>query len=117
MLGPADIQIDATELVTAHPITFHLFTDKPASVMRITEAQVIPARAGPLRHGVCLAHHVAGITNPFFRSRQRRFARADRLVVLERRWHERQFLLVQGAVFAVFPNNRKWLTPITLTRK
>ena len=39
----------------------------------------------------------------------------SRLVVVERRRDNRQFLFVQCAMFTVFPNNWKWLAPISLT--
>src|SRR5438105_14710796 len=92
-------------------------SDESLTVMRMAEAQVIPARDRPLRHCVCLAHGFVRVTDPFSGPCQRRFARADRLVIVQQRRHQGPLLLVQGAVFTSLPNNRKGLTPITLARE
>ena len=97
MLGAADIQIDTARFIPAHPVMFRFFSDEPLIVMRIAEAQVIPARACPLRHCVGLAHGFVRVTDPFAGPCPRRFARADRLVIVQQRRHQGQLLLVQGS--------------------
>ena len=49
VLRPADVEIDR------HPGLFHRRIDQGLVVLRIEEAEIVPARAGPLRHGVRLA--------------------------------------------------------------
>ena len=48
MFRPADIQVNR------HPGILHFLIYKGLAVLRIEEAEIIPAGAGPLRHGVCL---------------------------------------------------------------
>ena len=49
MLDAADVEIDR------HPVPFFYRIDQVRLVVRIDISQVIPARPGPLRHGVGLA--------------------------------------------------------------
>ena len=46
VLGTADVQVDG------HPLLFKFRIDEDGVVFRIDEAQVVPARSSPLRHGV-----------------------------------------------------------------
>src|SRR3954464_13105976 len=117
MLSSSDVQIYAARSLASHPVTLRLFANESLIIMRIGEAQVIPARTCPLRHGVHLAHRLVGITNPLFCLCERRFSGTRRFVILERRRNDWQFFLLQCAMFAILPNNRKWLAPISLTRE
>ena len=92
VLGAADVKIDAARFIASHPVAFRFFTDEPLIVLRIAKSQVIPARACPLRHGVCLAQGFVRITNPIFCFRQRRFAGASRFVIIKGRRNNRQFI-------------------------
>jgi hypothetical protein len=49
VLGPANVQVHR------HPILVELGTERLLAVLRIEETEVIPARPGPLGHGVRLA--------------------------------------------------------------
>src|ERR1700758_4553550 len=114
MLGSSDIQIDATWFIAAHPVTFRLFADESFVIVRIAEPQVIPTGPCPLRHRVRLAHRLVGVTDPLFCLCQRRFSGAGRFVIVERRRNDWQFFFLQCAMFAAFPNNWKWLAPVSL---
>src|SRR5579884_273331 len=117
VLGAAYVHVHATGLAAAHPVAFGFLAYEPLVIMRIAETQVIPARAGPLRHGVGFAYRFIGVTNPFPGFRQRRFTCAGRLVILQRRRDYGQLALLQRAMFSVFPNDGERLAPVTLTRK
>src|SRR5437899_11538795 len=112
VLGAADVQINPTRLVTSHPIALGVLTNETFIIVRVAKSQVIPARACPLRHRVCLAYGFLRISNPFLRSRQRWFARANRLVVFQWRWNNRQLGFIESLVFSIFPNDRERLAPI-----
>ena len=68
MLGAAHVEIDAAGfcLPVAEPVAGRFFADEALIVARIAVAQVIPARAGPLRHGVEFARGGGGIFHPIF---------------------------------------------------
>jgi hypothetical protein len=117
VLSSSDVQIYAAGFIAAHPVTFPLFSDESFVIVRIGEPQVIPARASPLRHGVRLAHRLVGITDPLFCFGKRRFSGAGGFVIVKRWRNDWQFFFLQGAMFAVFPNNRKWFAPVSLTRE
>src|SRR2546430_4790229 len=85
VFGPADIQVHAAGLIATHPVTLCLSADETLVVARVAKSQVIPAGAGPLRHGVYLPQRFVGIANPIFRFCQRRLAGAARLVIIQRR--------------------------------
>jgi len=101
----------------AHPVTFRFLANKALVVLRIAESQVIPTRAGPLRHDIGFTRRFFRVTNPIFRFRQRRFACPGWLVIIEWRRHNWQFVFVQGPMFPTFPNNRERFAPISLTRE
>ena len=117
VLGAADVQVHATRRAASHPVALRFFADEAFVVMRIAKSEVIPARTGPLRHGVCLAQRFVGITNPIFRFRQWRFAGSGWLIIFQRRWNDRQFIFAERLVLSVLPNNGQRLAPITLPRK
>ena len=66
MLGAANVQIDTTRLLAAHPIALGLLSCETLIVVRIAESQIVPTRTGPLRHDVRLANRPFGVTNPIF---------------------------------------------------
>ena len=117
VLSATDVQIHATRFVAAHPVALRFLTDKPLIVARIAKSQVIPARACPLRHRVCLTKCVDGVTNPLFCFCERRFSSAGRLVIVERRRHDGQFFFIQRAMLSILPDDRERLAPISLTRE
>ena len=55
--------------------------------------------------------------NPLGRFTQNRFRGATRFVILERGSKQGQLGFSDRMVAALFPNNWKWLSPITLTRE
>ena len=118
VLDAADVEIDAARLARRPS------SNAPASsptkrcvVLRIAEAQVIPARAGPLRHGVRFARRVFRIANPVFRFGQRRLAGAGRFEIFERGRLERQLRFRQRLMFSIAPDDRERLAPIALPRE
>ena len=117
VFGSADVKIDTARFVASHPVALRFFANEALIVLRVAKPQIVPTWAGPLRHRVRLAQRLLGITNPIFRFRERRFAGAARLVIIQRRWHDWQFIFIHRPMFPLFPNNRKRLAPITLPRK
>ena len=103
----------------AHPIIFRVFADEGGSIFRVEIAQIIPARAGPLRHGVRFAHGTIRQIQPILRAGERRLAVGGGLVIFERRRQQRQRAFRQRLVIQIpggilFPNNRERLAPVTL---
>src|SRR5437868_13017478 len=117
VLDAADVEIDAARLLTAHPKTFRFFADEAPAVLRVAKSQVIPAGAGPLWHRVRLACRVFGITNPIFRFRERWFARAGWLEILERGRLQRKFRFRKRLMFSIAPDYWEWFAPIALPRE
>ena len=136
MLAAADVEIDSARFASAHPILLWLLAHEPFVVLRIAEPQVVPARAGPLRHCVRFAQILslsllifflshAGrargsgrfVTNPIFRFRQRRLAGSRRSEILEGGGLQRQFRFRQRFMFAIAPDDRERFAPIALPRK
>ncbi len=77
VLDAADVQVDAAGVVRArrvlaHPVPLDLGVDEPLVVLRVQVAQVVPARAGPLRHRVGLADVAVVDVHPLRGARQRR---------------------------------------------
>ena len=116
VLHAADVKVDR------HPGRFDLRVDQRPVVSGIEKSQIVPAGAGPLRHGVCLAfvantvdYHV----KPFVRRLvERRLGPAVRLEVFQFRQIERQVGRIQGADHAggvslvvQLVQNRKRLAP------
>src|SRR4029077_6415292 len=66
VLGATYIQVDTTRFLAAHPVALGLFSSETLLVIWIAESEVVPTRAGPLRHDVRLASRFFGITNPIF---------------------------------------------------
>src|SRR6476646_11241307 len=81
VLDAPDVKIDAARLRAAHPKALGVFTNEPPIVLRIAEPQVIPARARPLRHRVCLAGGSFRMANPVFCFCQRRLAGPGRFEI------------------------------------
>src|SRR6185437_2700768 len=51
-----------------HPVTFSSTTDKRGGIFRVKITEIIPARAGPLGHGVRLAGRAVGQVDPILRA-------------------------------------------------
>ena len=90
-----------------------------AAVLRIEITEIIPARAGPLRHGVRFAHGAVGQVQPILGAGQRRLAVGGGLVIFQRRRQHRQRAFRQRFVIQIsggvlLPNDRKRLAPVTL---
>ena len=108
-----------------HPVAFHLAIDWPALVAWAEIAQVVPARAGPLRHGVGLAQRrlaARGIggAHPILEPRQRGarvVAGALGLEAIGFGQAHRQHLFGQRHWLAVDPHDRKRLAPVALARE
>ena len=117
VLRSADIQIDPRCGIVAgraHPVTLRFVADKAVVVLRVEIAQIVPATAGPLRHGVGLSLlAVAGLA-PFLGAGQGRVAGAGRLEIGEIRRREWQVAFAQAKVAALIPNDRKRLAPVAL---
>ena len=120
VLGPADVEVDG------EPLLFELRVDEGRRIFVVHEPQVVPARAGPLRHRVGLAFQPravgSGLEQPRLRSlRQHRFGRAGRLEVRHLRQRDRQVRIGidsqqprRLAVGIQLMPNRKRLPPIPL---
>ena len=122
VLGAADVQIDG------HPGFFDRRIDRRAVVLRIEEAQIVPARTGPLRHGVGFAliafavdHRVEPLGGRFI---ERRLGSAVRLEVFEVRQVDRQIFFVDCAdaaggftVGIELVQNRERFAPEALARE
>ena len=98
--------------VHGHPVLFKFLCNKCVAVAGIDVAQVIPAGASPLRHGVRLADTLAAVLvghlEPFGSVGERRLSAITWLVILEFRQQHRKFGIIDGRDFAVFPvDNRE----------
>ncbi len=97
-----------------HPVLFEFLSHKRVTVAGVNVAQVIPARSCPLRHGVRLADTLAtvlvGDLEPFGGVCERGLSAVTRLVVLEFRQQHRQFGIIDGRDFAVFPVDNREIT-------
>ena len=106
MFGTAHVEVHR------HPVLFEFLSDEGVAVAGVDVAQVIPAAACPLRHGVRLADTLAAVLvrdlEPFGGVCERRLTAVTRLVVLEFRQQHRKFGIIDGRDFAVFPvDNRE----------
>ena len=113
VLGAAHIQIDG------QPVVFGFNREWRRVVLGVGVAQIVPARARPLRHCVGLVAAAASVfvnhCEPVGCVGQRRFASVARLVLGEFGQRVRQVLLVDGGHFAVFPvDNGERLAPVAL---
>ena len=118
VLGAADIEVDhAGRSALARPILLGLFGNEAVLITRIAVAEVIPARASPLRHRVGLADRAIGQLDPIGGLAEQRIGSAAWLVIFERRRKQRQLGISNGAVMPVLPHDRKRLAPVALTRK
>ena len=122
MLSPADIQVDR------HPGFFLDGIHDRGCILWIDEAQVVPTRACPLRHGVgfsAVAFPIDGDVEPaIVRFGKRWFGPAVWLVVLQLRQIDRQIMNTHGTQDACrFPGrvqcvqDRKGLAPKSLPTK
>jgi len=114
VLGAAEVEVDR------QPVAFPVRVPGPLPVARIDEAQVVPARPGPLRHRVALARgrlagHRIGRVDPVRDRRQRTLAGARRLVGVDLREHERQLVRLEHADGAVRQlQERERFAPVAL---
>ena len=113
VFGAADIQIHR------HPVTLQLRIHQAARIVGIDEAQVVPARARPLRHGVGLAARRPsagriGRVQPVRGLGQRPLRRTAGPEVLQVRERQRQFGFRKGTRNAVHEHDRKRFAPVTL---
>ena len=118
VLDSADIQVDG------HPVVFGFLAPGFFVIMWIAKAQVVPARTGPLRHGVGLASALfAGFgiddLDPLSDFGQRALAIAGGFISRSTSGgHERQVRRAQNAFRAIFKmQDREGLAPIALARK
>ena len=113
VFGTTHIEVDR------HPVLFKFLCNKCVAVASVDVAEVIPARASPLRHGVRFADTLAAVLvddlEPFGSVGERGLSAVTRLVVLEFRQQHRQFRIIDGRDFAVFPvDNRERFAPVAL---
>src|SRR5438445_1018233 len=94
-------------------------TAKGGGVFRIEIAQIIPATAGPLRHGVGFASGTIGQIHPIFCASQRRLAVWGWLVIIQ--WWRQygqggggQCFVVPLFIAPALPNNWERLAPVAL---
>ena len=117
VLRSANIQIDPRCGIVAsrtHPVALRFVADKAVVVLRVEIAQIVPATAGPLRHGVGLSLLAVTGLAPFLGAGQGRVAGAGRLEIGEIRRREWQVAFAQAKVAALIPNDRKRLAPVAL---
>ena len=121
VFGAADVQIHHCRLLIvdcrlliARPVGLGFFGDEAVAVMRVAVAQVVPAGAGPLGHGVGFADGAVGQLDPVAGLAEQGLGGAGRLVVVERRGEQRQFGIRYGVVLAVLPSQREGLAPVAL---
>ncbi len=98
--------------VNRHPVLFEFLCHKCIAIASVDIAEVVPAGTCPLRHGVRFADTLAAVLiddlEPFGGVCKRGLSAVTRLVVLEFRQQHRQFGIVDGRDFAVFPvDNRE----------
>ena len=110
VFGAADVQVHR------HPVALQFRVHQAARIAGIDEAQVVPARARPLRHGVGLAARrpAAGRIDrvqPVSGLGQRPLRRTAGPEVLQVRERQRQFAFRQGTGNSVHEHDRKRLAP------
>ena len=134
VLGAADVQINARGRVGCpsrprragdsapyrpHPVLLRVLADKGRVVLRVEVAQVIPATAGPLGHGVGFASRAVRQIHPVLRAREGGLAVGRGFVIVERRRQHgqgrfRQRRVKPAAARVLLPNDRERLAPIPL---
>ena len=115
VLGAADIQVDAAWLgIARHPVFVGLFADKALGICGIAETQVIPAGAGPLRHGVGLTLCGVRVFQPLESLAEWWLWRASGFEILHVRLDDGKFVLGQCAMASAFPHDGEWLAPVAL---
>ncbi len=106
--------------VYRHPVLFLRTVKYLIVITRVNESQVVPARSGPLGHGVGLPLAAAAVAvsdpQPVGGIREWRLTAVTRFIDLKLGKSEWQILFVKQADGAVLPvDDREWLTPVTLT--
>ena len=116
VFGAADVEVDGSGFaVTAEPVGFGFAADEAVGVVRVAVAEVVPAGAGPLGHGVGFALGGIGVADPVGGFDERAAGVAGGFEVFEVRLEEREFGIGDGAVFAVFPDDGEGFAPVALT--
>ena len=134
VLNTADVQVGATAdlaLSRPHPVGQVLLRGKSSGVRRVGVTHLVPARTGPLRHGVGFTAillravpQVQGDVHPFLCASQRRFRfrisiiriEGTRRIVANLGKLNREHLFGEGMSHPIFvPNDRERLSPVTLT--
>ena len=110
VLGPADVKIHG------QPVSLLFRVPRQLVVVGVDVPQIVPARAGPLRHRVGLAPVFLGISDPLFRLAQGRLGLAGRFEVLELGQVEPAAPIPAIAMCAVvgIEHDRKRLAPVPL---
>ena len=112
VLGAADVKIDG------HPVLLLLRIPGPLAIPRIEVTEIVPARPGPLGHGVGLAAVPLGVTHPVLCLGERWLGLAGRLEVVEPGQEHRQLGFGDGPhPVARVQDDRKWLAPVPLARE
>ena len=131
VLDAADVQVDAAGVagpgrVGTHPVLLDLGIDEPLVVLRVQVAQVVPARARPLRHRVGLAPVLPGFVtvdaHPVVGAGQRRLGLGVGVLGIERlgrvvgdlRQLDGQLVLRHGHGTVGVPDDRERLAPVPL---
>src|SRR2546427_12891156 len=105
--------------MSAHPITFRRRSAERGVVFRVEVAEVVPATAGPLGHGIGLAFGAVGQVQPVYSAGKGRLAVRGGFVILQRRREKGQSrfgqrFMVKIPLGILLPNNRERLAPISL---
>mmetsp|Transcript_10010 Transcript_10010/g.33365 ORF Transcript_10010/g.33365 Transcript_10010/m.33365 type:complete len:313 (-) Transcript_10010:1839-2777(-) len=116
MLGPSEVQVNR------HPVLLQGRVDGSTRVLRIEEAEVVPAGAGPLRHRIGLPPHLPPVrqlvVHPAVDGGQRSLRGTAGLVGLDVRESDRELRLGEGMGGAVLgKDDGKGLPPVPLTRE
>ena len=88
VFGAADVEIDHSWLV-AGPVIFRFVGNEASGVLRVAIAEVIPAGASPLWHGVGLADRAVRELDPFGGFGEDRLRGAAGFIIFER-WREQR---------------------------
>eukprot|EP00982_Pelagococcus_subviridis_P002036 15753-Pelagococcus_subviridis.AAC.1 len=118
VLGASDVEVDG------HPVLLQVAVDHRVLVLGVDEAEVVPARARPLRHRVRLAARGAAAErvhggDPVFDIRERALAASARLEVIRVRQRQRELALRDrdGDIRPLRVHHRERLAPVPLPRE
>ena len=118
MLGATDVEIDATRLaIGPHPVLLGLLADEALVIAGIAEAEVVPAGACPLGHGIELARCGLRVADPIGGLGKRRLGGSGRLEVLHGGRLNGKIRIRERTVLAVLPDDGEGFAPVALTRE